>query len=308
VPSSRHAERLARARCALEGLSVADAFGQSLFVPPAVLARVVAARRLPAAPWYFTDDTNMALSVYYVLSRHAGIDQDRLARSLAEHFDRTRGYSLAMRSLLPALRQGASWRKLAPTLYGRQGAYGSEAAVRAALVGAYFADDLPAAVDHACASAQVTHSHPEAIAGAVAVAVATALAWQGRNTTPRPGYRQFLGHLMLLVPPSKVREGLRRARDLPPNATVEMAVAELGNGSRGTAQDTVPFALWCAANHLDDYVEALWLVASGMGDIDTTSAIAGAVVVMAHGIGAIPPTWLANREALPEWAFNGPGG
>lgn len=301
--SSRHAERLARARCALEGLSVADAFGQSLSVPPAVLTRILAARRLPAAPWYFTDDTNMALSVYYVLSRHAGIDQERLARSLAEHYDRSRGYSLAMRSLLPALRQGASWRKLTPTLYGRQGAYGSEAAVRAALVGAYFADDLPAAVDHACASAQVTHSHPEAIAGAVAVAVATALAWQQRHA---PSPRQFLGHVMLLVPPSKVREGLRRARDLPPDAAVEMVVAELGNGSRATAQDTVPFALWCAARHLNDFAEALWLAVSGMGDLDTICAIAGAVVVMANGVGAIPPGWLISREELPGWAFNGP--
>ncbi len=306
--SSRHAERLARARCALEGLSVADAFGQSLSVPPAVLARILATRRLPAAPWYFTDDTNMALSVYHVLSRHAGIDQDRLARSLAEHYDRSRGYSIAMRSLLPALRQGASWRKLTPTLYGRQGAYGSEAAVRAALVGAYFADDLPAAVDHACASAQVTHSHPEAVAGAVAVAAATALAWQGRNANPQPGYRQFLGNLILVVPFSKVREGLRRARDLPADAAVEMVVAELGNGSRATAQDTVPFALWCAARHLNDYAEALWLAASGMGDIDATCAIAGAVVVMVNGVGGIPAAWLASREPLPDWAFNGPAG
>ncbi len=305
--SARHAERLARAQCALEGLSVGDAFGQSLFVPPMVLRHVVATRKLPVAPWYFTDDTNMALSVYQVLSRHAGIDQDRLARSLAERYDRARGYSLAMRSLLPALRQGASWRKLAPTLFGRQGSYGSGAAVRAALVGAYFADDLPTAIEHARASAEVTHSHPEATAGAVAVAAAAAIAWQGRASDSRPVREQFLGHLMLLVPASKVREGIRRARDLLSSATVEEAVAELGNGSRVTAQDTVPFALWCAAQHLDDFSEALWLVVSGMGDTDTTCALTGAVVVMATGADAIPLAWRESREPLPDWAFNGPG-
>lgn len=303
--SSRHAERLARARCALQGLSVGDAFGQRLFVPPVVLRHIVATRKLPIAPWYFTDETNMALSVYYVLSRHAGIDQDRLARSLAEHYDRARSYSLDMRSLLPALRQGASWRKLAPTLFGRKGSYGSGAAVRAALVGAYFADDFPAAIEHARASAEVTHSHPEATAGAIAVAVAVALAWQGRASNPRPAREQFLGHLMLLVPPSKVREGIRRAHNLPPSVTVEEAVAELGNGSRVTAQDTVPFALWCAAQHPDDFCEALWLVASGMGDTDTTCALTGAVVVMATGADAIPAVWRENREPLPDWAFNG---
>ncbi len=305
--SSRHAERLARARCALEGLSVGDAFGQGLSVPPGVLNHIVTTRKLPGPPWYFTDDTNMALSVYHVLSRHAGIDQDRLARSLAEHYDRARGYSLDMRSLLPALRQGASWRKLAPTLFGRQGSYGSGAAARAALVGAYFADDLPAAVEHARASAEVTHSHPEAAAGAVAVAAAAALAWQGRASTPHPAREQFLGHLMLLIPLSKVRDGIRRARDLPPEITVEEAVTELGNGSRVTAQDTVPFALWCAARHLDSFCEALWLVASGMGDTNTTCAIAGAVVVMATSEEAIPALWHQSREPLPGWSFNGPG-
>ncbi len=305
--SSRHTERLARAHCALEGLSVGDAFGQGLYVPPAVLRHIIATRKLPTPPWYFTDDTNMALSVFHVLSRHAGIDQDRLARSLAERYDHARGYSLAMRSLLPALRQGASWRKLAPTLFGRQGSYDSGAAVRAALVGAYFADDLPTAAEHARASAEVTHSHPEATAGAVAVATAAAMAWQQRASTPRPVREQFLGYLMLLVPPSKVREGIRRARDLPPETTVEEAVAELGNGSRVTAQDTVPFALWCAAHHLGDFCEALWLAASGMGDTDTTCAITGAVVVMSTGTDGIPASWRESREPLPEWSFNGPG-
>ncbi|HEY9611981.1 ADP-ribosylglycohydrolase family protein [Allocoleopsis sp.] len=45
-----------------------------------------------------------------------------------------------------------------------------------------------------------------------------------------------------------------------------MRLAVLGNGDRISAQDTVPFALWCAAQHLDNYQEALWLTVKGLGD------------------------------------------
>lgn len=52
---------------------------------------------------------------------------------------------------------------------------GNGGAMRAAPVGAYFADDLDKVLCHARASAEVTHGHIEGIAGAMAVAVAAAL-------------------------------------------------------------------------------------------------------------------------------------
>ena len=88
-----------------------------------------------------------------------------------------------------------------------------------------------------------------------------------------------------------------------PNASVEFAVSVLGNGVRVSAQDTVPFALWCAAERLSNYEEALWLTVSGLGDRDTTCAIAGGVVAMYTGIEGIPQQWLKAREPLPDWPF-----
>jgi ADP-ribosylglycohydrolase len=64
--------------------------------------------------------------------------------------------------------------------------------------------------------------------------------------------------------------------------------------SRVSAPDTVPFALWCAARHLDDYVEAMWQTVSGLGDRDTTCAIVGGIVAAA-GAG-VPSDWRASRE------------
>ena len=102
------------------------------------------------------------------------------------------------------------------------------------------------------------------------------------------------------VPPSLVREGLLAARDLPLATPIEAVVAALGNGANISAQDTVPFALWCAAQRLNSFEEAIWLTLSGGGDCDTTCAIAGGVVVLAAGITSIPPAWRASREPLPD--------
>jgi ADP-ribosylglycohydrolase len=87
---------LERALCSLEGLSVGDAFGERFFVHPDTVDRLIAARALPAPPWRFTADTQMALSIVAVLRRHGRIDQDHLAQHFAAHYDPLRGYGPAI--------------------------------------------------------------------------------------------------------------------------------------------------------------------------------------------------------------------
>ena len=82
-----------------------------------------------------------------------------------------------------------------------------------------------------------------------------------------------------------------------------LAAKALGNGSHITAQDTVPFVLWCAAGSLDDYPAALWRTVSGFGDIDTNCAMVGGIVACATGCAGIPSAWLAAREPLPHWSL-----
>ncbi|MFE2131633.1 ADP-ribosylglycohydrolase family protein, partial [Streptomyces sp. NPDC059466] len=72
-----------------------------------------------------------------------------------------------------------------------------------------------------------------------------------------------------------------------------------GNGQRVRADDTVPFAVWCAARHPGDLVAALWTTAEGFGDVDTTCAIAGGIVAARTGVDDVPQEWLRRREALP---------
>lgn len=302
-------ERLERAICSLEGLSVGDAFGEQFFAFPfgaatftseAIIKNAVEARLLPPAPWHYTDDTEMALSVVSGLRQDGVIDQDRLARSFSEHYDPSRGYGPAMHRLLPVIRLSGVWVSMSRNLFQGQGSFGNGAAMRVAPLGAYFADDVQATAENAARSAEVTHAHPEASAGAIATAVAAAYAWRLCGATP-PGRSAFLDLILPHVPASLVRDGIAKARDLPGGVSVVVAMDKLGNGSQISAQDTVPFVLWCAGERLDNYEEALWLTVSGLGDRDTTCAMVGGIVSMYTGLDGIPLAWRQAREPLPGW-------
>lgn len=286
---------------------------------------LIAERQLPAAPasgelrvsgvrvrglaststptgWPFTDDTQMALSVVENLRRYGEINPDELALSFSRRYDNTRGYGAAMHELLPRLAR-ESWREAAPALFDGQGSFGNGAAMRVAPVGAYFADDLDAVIENARRSALVTHAHPEAAAGAIAVALAAALLGQARGASSAWNGRDFLKQILDLTPRSEVQEGIRHARGMLDEDDVREAAAVLGTGERVTAQDTVPFCLWCAARHPDSFEDALWLTVSGLGDRDTTCAIVGGIVAAGSGSEGIPAAWLQAREPLPDWPF-----
>ena len=288
-----------RAALSLMGLSTGDAFGEQFFRFVAQEERLITTRTAPPGPWAYTDDTEMALAVVAMLRRLGGIEQDRLALDFAQGYDPSRGYGPAMHRVLGALGAGQPWRDVTRREFSGQGSWGNGAAMRVGPLGAYFAGDLDAVVEQARLSAEVTHAHPEAIAGAIAVAVAASLAWTGREAHSLPGRAEFLERLLPFVPESDVRSRLRKARDLPGDASVPFAVSVLGNGMGLSAPDTVPFALWCAGERLDDFEGALWLALSGGGDRDTLCAIVGSIVVLVTGAERIPASWLAAREPLP---------
>ncbi|MBX7220993.1 MAG: ADP-ribosylglycohydrolase family protein [Blastocatellia bacterium] len=294
---------LTRAQLSLEGLSVGDAFGQTFFVSETEIEDRLAGQKTLLSPWPFTDDTQMALSVCHVLRCFGRIEPNALAQNFADHYDPSRGYGPAMHRLLqnPAFPQ--DWSRLASNQFGGQGSWGNGSAMRVAPIGAFFAEDLEAVVEQATVSSLVTHSHPEAVAGAIAVAIAAALAWREREVQPRCAPADFLTGIMEFVPVSEVRSRISRARDIETATSLPFAVAVLGNGIQLSAPDTVPFALWCAAQHLDDFAAALWLAVNGLGDRDTISAMVGSIVALSTGLEGIPPFWRQAREALPAWPF-----
>jgi len=287
-----------RALATLRGLALGDAFGETWFGRPARLVeQALAERKLPAGPWFWTDDTAMALSLVAVLHRHRRVDQDALARRFAAAYavDPHRKYGASMHEVLSRVRAGEPWAQVVAGQFGGAGSWGNGAAMRVAPLGAWFADDLDVVVREAELSAAVTHAHPQAAAGAVAVALGAALSARGT-----PG-QELLDAVARRTPQGEVKQGLLRAAELGLRASPLAAAAILGCGENVSAMDTVPFALWCAARHLDDFVEALWTAVLPGGDVDTICAIVGGVVAAATFPDALPARWLAECEPLPAW-------
>jgi ADP-ribosylglycohydrolase len=288
----------------LRGLALGDGFGERWFHRENREAiEMIRARQIPSeSPWYWTDDTAMALTIVHTLHLYGQIRQDGLAQMFGATYqaDPYRGYGRGMMVLLPRLAADPGrWGVHARALFNGQGSLGNGAAMRAAPLGAWFCRDPGAAREQAYLTAEVTHAHPEGTSGAVAVALAAALAAASRGGSA-PDPRSFLEDAadQVLGP---IGDGIAAAAALDPQTPAWKAADLLGNGQRVRASDTVPFALWSAAHHLDDLPGALWTTAEGLGDVDTTCAITAGVVAARTGLAGIPPAWLDLCEPLPDW-------
>ena len=169
--------------------------------------------------------------------------------------------------------------------------------MRAAPIGAYFADDVSRVVAEAKASAAVTHAHPDGQTGAIAVALAAA--WMVREQPKNiKASHALIDFVLEQLPQTDTFYRLKKALEVPLEHSPRHAAVLLGNGSGVIASDTVPFCLWCAARHPTDFQAALWATVSGLGDRDTTCAIVGGIIAMSAGREAIPPEWLKAREPI----------
>ncbi|ASO20174.1 ADP-ribosylglycohydrolase [Actinoalloteichus hoggarensis] len=285
---------LSRSLVSLRGLALGDALGSQFFVPDN--RPYLDEHRPPPGPWQWTDDTEMACSVVAVLAEHGRIDQDALAEGFAVRHDFDRGYGPSTNRLLRLVREGGSWRDLVTAAFDGRGSWGNGAAMRIPPLGAWYAGDPRRAAREAARSAEVTHAHPEGIAGAVAVAVAASLVADTGQTDPA----DLISAVLELTPLGQVHDGIAAARELLTVDSADVVARQLGNGSRTSAQDTVPFALWAALTRRDDFRTAFWTTASVGGDVDTTCAIVGGIVAAG---GAEPPrSWSECREPLPDWS------
>ncbi len=309
--------RLARAHDALEGTSVGDAFGEGFFMSVELATRMLHAGQLEdvpfefegtralqliidtrrtdfiETPWRWTDDTAMTLEIVANLREFGKIEPDALARAFSRRYlaDPPRGYGGAMHTLLPELGR-LNWRVESPALFEGTGSFGNGAAMRAAPIGAYFADDPTLVAEQARRSARVTHAHPEGVAGAVAVAMAACFAARAGSDEV-----DLLSEVLPFLPDSEVKTRCEQARQMD-SLTSEQVAEILGSGQAVTAMDTVPFCLWCATHEGEYFEEALWHTVAGLGDRDTTCAIVGGIVGARVGTEGIPLEWREKRESL----------
>src|SRR5215471_14032077 len=131
-----HDARMTRAREALEGLSVGDAFGERFFTHPHVVEQLIAARAVPAPPWRYTDDTEMALALTEVLEQTGQVHQDLVAATFARRYvaNRHRGYGPTAHEILADIAAGVDWKTAASAPFEGRGSLCNGGAMRAAPV------------------------------------------------------------------------------------------------------------------------------------------------------------------------------
>lgn len=293
-----HEERMQRASLSLDGLSVGDAFGES-FMWANVREQRIEQHKMPPGRWVFTDDTAMALSIVRSLKRCGRIEQDDLANTFAREYarDPQRGYGGMAQMILQFIGAGMSWKTAAKRAFNGEGSCGNGGAMRVAPIGAYFADDYKRVIREAKLSAEVTHAHPDGQTGAIAAALAAAWMVSEGERARKPGL-ELIEFVLAKLPQTETYHQLKRALELPLQLSPIAAASRLGNGSRVIASDTVPFCLWCAARHADNYEQALWSTVSVYGDVDTNCAIVGGIVALSAGRKSIPEGWLKAREGF----------
>jgi ADP-ribosylglycohydrolase len=292
---------LSRALLSLHGLAIGDAIGEMMFGRPDRAFDMIMKDELPAGPWFWTDDTEMAISIVEVLRLLGAVHQDALARQFMWRFERDpgRGYGGGARRQLSMMLEGVDWRVTSREAFDGQGSMGNGSAMRIAPLGAWFADDLDRVVKEGRASAIVTHMHPEGVAGGVATAVAAAMAWRLRGKATEEAATEFFNEVHKRTPDSETRRGVERAFQIRHLESPQAAARLLGNGSRVVCPDTVPFTVWAAARYWGKYREAIAATASVGGDVDTNCAIVGGIVALSAGWEGIPVGWLKQMEALP---------
>lgn len=296
-----HLERLSRAVLSLHGLALGDGIGEMMFSRPDRAFDIISRDQLPAGPWWHTDDTEMAIGIVETLRLLGTIHQDSLARQFAWRFEGEpdRGYGSGARMQLRAMIEGIPWRVTSREAFGGTGSLGNGSAMRVAPIGAWFADDLDRVTREARASAIVTHMHPEGVAGAIAIALAAAMAWRLRGKSSDDSVAELFNEVHRRTPDGETRRGIAHAFNIRKLGSIQSAARMLGNGSGVTCPDTVPFTIWCAANHLHDYRQAIAATASAGGDSDTNCAIVGGIVALSTGWRGFPPGLLESMEALP---------
>lgn len=289
----------------LQGVILGTVIGDAIGLPREGLSRRRAARmfgnpplrhRLIFGRGMMSDDGEHTCMTAQALLASRG-EAKKFARSLAW---RLRGWILA----LPAGVGKATARSIIKLWLGfpphRSGVWsaGNGPAMRAAVIGAYAADDPNLMRQLIHASTIMTHRDPAAEDGAMAIAWAASCGFRfGADLTAET-------YLDELRPALRDSELLPLIEQAATDAVGQMSLDDflksrkMERGVSGYINHTVVAAIFCWLRSPGDYRQAVEAIVSAGGDSDTTAAIVGGLVGAAAGIDAIPIEW---RRGLLEW-------
>jgi len=298
-------QRIRLANKSLRGTSIGDAFGESFFGETDKMLSHIHERRIPKTSWEFTDDTVMAISIYDQLRINKEINQNQLAEQFVinHNKDVNRGYGATARRILREIGEGGNWKEISKSVFEGMGSMGNGASMRASPIGAYYFDDLNKVKELAIKSAEITHSNIEGITGAIAVSIATAIATKIKMNSEEISPNEFINKVVEELPDTDTKSKIKKSTTVSYNYNIETVKTILGNGSKIMVQDTVPFSIWCSANNLNNFEEAIWKAVSILGDRDTICAIVGGITIMSTDETKIPKEWIDSVEDFETSKF-----
>ena len=289
---------------AMIGSAVGDAIGELAFHYPKrnKLSQVVEG----VAELRYTDDTAMAIGLATSLVKKGYLDGQDLGETFQRNFEREpwRGYATGPPTIFTMVRSlGIPYAQAAQSLFGGSGSFGNGAAMRIAPLGLFFHESLQI-YEHACDSAEVTHSHPVGKDGAALQARAVAQAVQ---LDPQEEFQAnlFVRDLIDFSRTSEIREKMELLEELlSENIAPSPAAKQLGQSV--AVQESMPFAIYSFVRCPRSFEDCLDCAIMHGGDRDTLGAMAGAISGAYLGVEAIPSGWrtkLENRQTIEELAL-----
>ena len=269
----------------LLGLAVGDAIGSAWEGMPADMIysmgpadRIV--EHLNRDTIYYTDDTQMTISVVQELVEHRGINKYRLAKRFAENYHPDRGYGQGARRIINAIGFGEDWEAVARTIFNGDGSLGNGAAMRVAPLGLFFYPNFDEIVFQAELSAAPTHCHEVGVDGGRLVAAAAGLS--AHSSGSKFDRTSFLQKLHAHAKTEEFQWQIEHALQLSPFQTL------IAFGNSLEAHRSVMTSILCFADSPDDYAATIARAIGQGNDVDTLAAMAGAICGARVGLSGIP--------------------
>ncbi|MGB3636331.1 MAG: ADP-ribosylglycohydrolase family protein [Rivularia sp. (in: cyanobacteria)] len=178
---------------------------------------------------------------------------------------------------------------------------GNGAAMRSAIIGVCYGNDIQKLRELVRASTHLTHTDIKAEYGALAVALAAYLSSQQLLISPQIYYEKLEN--LIGLEQVEFLSLIKQACDSAESTeTTQSFAAKIGlsKGISGYIYHTVPVVIQAWLKYQQDYQIAILEIVRCGGDTDTTAAILGGIVGAAVGKEGIPQVWLDNLWEYPR--------